>query len=121
MPALCNDLLTRFSFVFLEQEQHLQRISLVHALAYRLPRPHFEMLDIILHHLRQVSAKSNKNKMSIFNLGVVFGPTLLRTAEDSLAAVLEIKFNNLVIEILIENYELIFKSPPGKSTTSDYM
>lgn len=63
--------------------------------------------------------KSNKNKMSVFNLGVVFGPTLLKATEDSLAAVLEIKFNNLVIEILIENYELIFNNPPGK--TSDYM
>jgi hypothetical protein len=48
------------------------------------------------------------------------GPTLLKACEDSLAAVLEIKFNNLVIEILIENYELIFKNPPGK-TSSDYV
>jgi hypothetical protein len=51
--------------------------------------------------------------------GLVSGPTLLKANEDSLAAVLEIKFNNLVIEILIENYELIFKNPPGK--TSEYV
>lgn len=102
-----------------KQEQHLQRISDVHALTHRLPKNHFEMLDIIILHLRKVSLKSHKNKMSIFNLGVVFGPTLLKASEDSLAAVLEIKFNNLVIEILIENYELIFKNSPGKS--SDYM
>lgn len=103
-----------------KQEQHLQRISDVHALTHRLPKNHFEMLDIILQHLRKVASKSHKNKMSIFNLGVVYGPTLLKASEDSLAAVLEIKFNNLVIEILIENYELIFKNPPGKSS-SDYM
>lgn len=102
-----------------KQEQHLQRISDVHALTHRLPKHHFDMLDIIIQHLRRVSLKSHKNKMSIFNLGVVFGPTLLKASEDSLAAVLEIKFNNLVIEILIENYELIFKNSPGKS--SDYM
>jgi Rho GTPase-activating protein 26 len=102
-----------------KQEQHLQRISDVHALVHRLPKNHFEMLEIILQHLRKVSLKSHKNKMSVFNLGVVFGPTLLKASEDSLAAVLEIKFNNLVIEILIENYELIFKNSPGKS--SDYM
>lgn len=102
-----------------KQEQHLQRISDVHALIHRLPKNHFEMLDIIIQHLRKVSLKSHKNKMSVFNLGVVFGPTLLKASEDSLAAVLEIKFNNLVIEILIENYELIFKNSPGKS--SDYM
>lgn len=56
-----------------KQEQHLQRISDVHALVHRLPKNHFEMLDIVIRHLRNVSAKSNKNKMSIFNLGVVFG------------------------------------------------
>lgn len=56
-----------------KQEQHLQRISDVHALIHRLPKHHLEMLDIIIHHLKNVAAKSNKNKMSIFNLGVVFG------------------------------------------------
>lgn len=66
-----------------------------------------------------VSMKSHKNKMSVFNLGVVFGPTLLRSAEETLAAILDIKFNNVVIEILIENYDLIFKNPPGKA--SEYL
>lgn len=56
-----------------KQEQHLQRISDVHALIHRLPPPHLEMLDIIVRHLRNVAGKSHKNKMSIFNLGVVFG------------------------------------------------
>lgn len=56
-----------------KQEQHLQRISDVHALIHRIPKNHFEMLDITIRHLKNVAAKSNKNKMSIFNLGVVFG------------------------------------------------
>lgn len=63
--------------------------------------------------------KCHKNKMSVFNLGVVFGPTLLRSAEETLAAILDIKFNNVVIEILIENYDLIFKNQPGKA--SEYL
>ena len=94
----------------------MQRISDVHALLYRLPQPHFLMLDTLIRHLKGVSLKSSKNKMSIFNLGVVFGPTLLKATEDSLAAVLEVKFNNLVCEILIENYDLIFKNQPGNNT-----
>lgn len=52
--------------------------------------------------------------MSVHNLGVVFGPTLLRAVEETLAAILDIKFNNVVIEILIENYDQIFKTAPGK-------
>lgn len=55
---------------------------------------------------------SDRNKMSVFNLGVVFGPTLLRAAEETVAAILDIKFNNVVIEILIENYDKIFKNTP---------
>lgn len=54
--------------------------------------------------------------MSVFNLGVVFGPTLLRPLEETVAAILDIKFNNIVINILIENYELIFKSAPITSS-----
>lgn len=102
-----------------KQDPRLQRISDVHTLMYRLPKSNFEMLEIVIRHLKAVSMKSHKNKMSVFNLGVVFGPTLMRAVEETLASILDIKFNNVVIEILIENYDLIFKSPPGIST--DYI
>lgn len=58
--------------------------------------------------------KSSKNKMSVFNLGVVFGPTLLRPLEDTIASILDIKFNNVVIEIFVENYDIIFRQKPSK-------
>lgn len=99
-----------------KQDTRLHRISDVHTLMYRLPKANFEMLEIVIRHLKAVSMKSHKNKMSVFNLGVVFGPTLLRSVEETLASILDIKFNNVAIEILIENYDLIFKSPPGKSS-----
>ncbi|EDW27430.1 GL15356 [Drosophila persimilis] len=51
--------------------------------------------------------------MSVFNLGVVFGPTLLRPLEETVAAILDIKFNNIVINILIDNYERIFRNDPS--------
>lgn len=50
--------------------------------------------------------------MSNFNLAVVFGPTLLRTKEESIATILDIKFNNIVIYLLIENYDNFFNTPP---------
>lgn len=56
--------------------------------------------------------------MSVFNLGVVFGPTLLRPREETVAAILDIKFNNIVINILIDNYERIFKNLPISSVTA---
>lgn len=46
--------------------------------------------------------------MTSSNLGVCFGPTLLRTAEESVAAIMDIKFVNVIAELLIENYEKVF-------------
>jgi len=45
--------------------------------------------------------------MSVSNIGVCFGPTLMRPEEETVAAIMDIKFCNLVIEILIENYEKV--------------
>ncbi|XP_067637566.1 rho GTPase-activating protein Graf isoform X2 [Eurosta solidaginis] len=96
-----------------KQESLNQRVHEVHKLVHKLPQANFEMLDLVIRHLTEVSRKFEKNKMSVFNLGVVFGPTLLRPQEETVAAILDIKFNNIVINILIENYDRIFKSDPS--------
>ena len=54
-----------------------------------------------------VAAKSDKNLMTVSNLGVCFGPTLLRPEEETMAAIMEIKFCNVVVEIMIENYDQV--------------
>ncbi len=43
--------------------------------------------------------------MTVSNLGVIFGPTLMRSQEETVAAMMNIKFQNIVVEILIENFE----------------
>lgn len=103
-----------------KHETRIQRINEVHALTHRLPKLHLDMLEIVIKHLKNVAMKAAKNKMSVFNLGVVFGPTLLRSSEETVASILDIKFNNVVVEILIENYDTIFKQQPGKSVALDY-
>lgn len=40
--------------------------------------------------------------MTASNMAVVFGPTLMRAKEETVAAMLDIKFQNIVVEILIE-------------------
>ena len=45
--------------------------------------------------------------MTISNLGVCFGPTLLRPEEETMAAIMDIKFCNVVVEIMIENYDQV--------------
>lgn len=50
--------------------------------------------------------------MTVSNLGVCFGPTLLRPEEETVASILDLKFYNIVVEILIDNYQRIFFSEP---------
>ncbi|XP_031427344.1 rho GTPase-activating protein 42 isoform X2 [Clupea harengus] len=88
------------------------RVRAVHAFVYKLPDKNKEMLDILIKHLLKVSTHSQKNLMTISNLGVIFGPTLMRSQEETVAAMMNIKFQNIVVEILIENYEKIFQQPP---------
>ncbi|MGH0181258.1 UNVERIFIED_CONTAM: hypothetical protein FKN15_006346, partial [Acipenser sinensis] len=88
------------------------RVRAVHALLHKLPEKNREMLDILIKHLVTVSTHSQQNLMTVSNLGVIFGPTLMRSQEETVAAMMNIKFQNIVVEILIENYEKIFHHAP---------
>ncbi|XP_044156308.1 rho GTPase-activating protein 10 isoform X1 [Bufo gargarizans] len=91
------------------------RVNAIHFLVYKLPEKNKEMLHLFIKHLANVSANAKKNLMTVANLGVVFGPTLMRPQEETVAAIMDLKFQNIVVEILIENHEKIFSSPPDES------
>ncbi|KAM9321460.1 rho GTPase-activating protein 42 [Gastrophryne carolinensis] len=88
------------------------RVQAVHALVHKLPEKNREMLDILIKHLVKVSLHSQQNLMTVSNLGVIFGPTLMRAQEETVAAMMNIKFQNIVVEILIEHYEKVFHTAP---------
>ncbi|XP_033908003.1 rho GTPase-activating protein 26-like isoform X2 [Acipenser ruthenus] len=88
------------------------RISEIHSIIHRLPEKNRQMLDLLMKHLANVANNHQENLMTVANLGVVFGPTLLRPQEETVAAIMDIKFQNIVVEILIENHEKIFNSVP---------
>ncbi|KAG8188356.1 hypothetical protein JTE90_022556 [Oedothorax gibbosus] len=99
-----------------KQENKVLRINNIHALVHSLPKPNFHMLEILICHLCKIAKLSAKNLMTVSNLGICFGPTLLRPEEETVAAIMEIKFGNVVVEILIESYEKIFKTVPDVDT-----
>ncbi|XP_020293773.1 rho GTPase-activating protein 26 isoform X2 [Pseudomyrmex gracilis] len=98
-----------------KQETKETRINDVHSLVYRLPKANFNMLILLINHLCNVAKKSEKNLMTVGNLAVCFGPTLLRPEEETVASIMDIKFYNIVVEILIENCERIVSGPPQDS------
>ncbi|NXH21384.1 RHG10 protein, partial [Bucco capensis] len=81
------------------------RVSAIHFLVHKLPEKNKEMLEILVKHLANVSKHAKRNLMTVANLGVIFGPTLMRPQEETVAAIMDLKFQNIVVEILIENHE----------------
>ncbi|RUS85121.1 hypothetical protein EGW08_007126 [Elysia chlorotica] len=102
-----------------KQESKTLRILDVHKYVHQLPQSNFEMLDMLISHLKRISEESETNKMTVANLGVCFGPSLMRPEEESMAAIMDIKFCNIVVEILINNYDQIFKTPPDGTDPSE--
>lgn len=76
----------------------------------KLPKASQEMLKVLVRHLSKVAAKSEVNLMTAANIGVCFGPTLLRPREETVASIMDIKFCNEVVQILIEKADTVF--PP---------
>uniref|UniRef100_A0AAR2KTB8 Rho GTPase-activating protein 26 n=1 Tax=Pygocentrus nattereri TaxID=42514 RepID=A0AAR2KTB8_PYGNA len=88
------------------------RVAEIHSIVHRLPEKNRQMLELLMKHLANVASHHQQNLMTVANLGVVFGPTLLRPQEETVAAIMDIKFQNIVVEILIENHDMIFKDTP---------
>lgn len=63
----------------------------------------------------RVSEKSDENKMTASNLGIIFGPTLIKPrqadAEVSLSSLVDYPYQALIVELLIRHYEMIFDTP----------
>uniref|UniRef100_A0A4W6D7G9 Rho GTPase activating protein 42a n=1 Tax=Lates calcarifer TaxID=8187 RepID=A0A4W6D7G9_LATCA len=83
------------------------RVRAIHALVHKLPEKNRAMLDLLTSHLLKVSSHSDQNLMTVSNLGMIFGPTLMRSQEETVAAMMNIKFQNIVVEIIIENHDKV--------------
>ncbi|XP_033954777.1 oligophrenin-1 isoform X1 [Pseudochaenichthys georgianus] len=94
------------------------RLSEIHSLSYKLPEKNREMVEMLIKHLINVCSHSDENRMTPSNMAVIFGPTLMRAQEETVAAMLDIKFQNIVVEILIENCKKIFSYVPEDSTAA---
>ncbi|KAK1336253.1 hypothetical protein QTO34_004058 [Cnephaeus nilssonii] len=116
------------------------RVEAVHALVHKLPEKNREMLDILIKHLVNTdflflfplltvfqhsgqhyrSTQGNLRKMPTKSHDCLkprchIWPNSHGAQEETVAAMMNIKFQNIVVEILIEHYEKIFHTAPDPS------
>ncbi|KAM9843950.1 GEM-interacting protein [Aulostomus maculatus] len=87
-------------------------------LLQKLPSYCYSTLQHLISHLLKVSMNL-ENKMSASNLGIVFGPTLLRppiSTDMPMIALLETSFQAVLVEFLITHHDKVFGVPQRPST-----
>ncbi|XP_030874576.1 beta-chimaerin [Leptonychotes weddellii] len=86
-----------------------ERLEAVHDVLMLLPPAHYETLRYLMIHLKKVTMNEKDNFMNAENLGIVFGPTLMRSPEDSTLTTLhDMRYQKLIVQILIENEDVLF-------------
>ncbi|GAA6222332.1 minor histocompatibility protein HA-1 isoform X2 [Lates japonicus] len=84
-----------------------------------LPKANMATLRYIIRHLRRIAELEVDNKMSPSNLGIVFGPSLMRPrptgATISLSSLVDYPHQARIVEALIVFYSSIFQSKTSQS------
>ncbi|CAE6481145.1 unnamed protein product [Rhizoctonia solani] len=87
--------------------KHEALVSLVR----QLPLEHYHTLRSLMLHLSRVKDCSDENLMSARNIGVVFGPTLMRSS-DPAREFGDMAGKALTVEWLVDNAPTVFSDPP---------
>ncbi|XP_044299155.1 rho GTPase-activating protein 9 isoform X2 [Varanus komodoensis] len=85
-----------------------EKISKLAGLIQSLPQSNRDTLQYLLEHLRKVMELSDVNRMTTQNIGIVFGPTLLRHECDATSLVEGMVYQNQVVELLLTEFMSIF-------------
>ncbi|KIY44346.1 RhoGAP-domain-containing protein [Fistulina hepatica ATCC 64428] len=106
VPLLTYDLHDQFMSA-IQLKDAGSKAKTLSELVSKLPVEHYCTLRSLMMHLYRIQEKPEFNKMNARNLGVVFGPTLMRSS-DPAAEFNDMAGKALTIEWLVENAHTVF-------------
>lgn len=78
----------------------------------QLPTANYRTLRFLIAHLNKVTEQAEENKMTASNLGIIFGPTLVKPrqtdAEVSLSSLVDYPYQALMVELLVRHFQAVF-------------
>ncbi|KAI6660665.1 hypothetical protein LOD99_10345 [Oopsacas minuta] len=97
-----------------------QLIREVQRLIQSMPDTNLNTLDYVVAHLCRVAQCSTKNRMSVRNLAIVFGPTLITRRDlTSIELISQTNAQVCIMELLILHYDHVFNCKPIKDQLFD--
>ncbi|KAM6921557.1 rho GTPase-activating protein 45 isoform 1-T1 [Xenentodon cancila] len=101
------------------EQEVLVLVDSLRDLIKELPKANLATLRYIVRHLRRIAELEEDNKMSPSNLGIVFGPSLMRPrptgATISLSSLVDYPHQARIVEAFIVFYSSIFQSKTSQS------
>ncbi|XP_072500145.1 rho GTPase-activating protein 29-like isoform X2 [Notamacropus eugenii] len=99
----------------------------IKALLKKLPGPNYNTIEYLIGHLNRVVQRAEENKMPSSNLGIIFGPTLIRPwrtdAKVSPSSLVDYPHQARIVELLIAYFVRIFDvslQSPSASTNESF-
>lgn len=100
-------------FISADKLSGARRLIELRQLLRRIPPMNYETLKHLMRHLYRVSTNSEVNLMDPRNLAIVFGPSVVRSANESLeTAVKDMRHQCQIVEVLINYYQYFFEDGP---------
>ncbi|XP_052002412.1 beta-chimaerin-like isoform X3 [Xyrauchen texanus] len=85
------------------------RLEAVHDGLLQLPPAHYETLRYLMTHLKRVTVYEKENYMTAENLGIIFGPTLMRPPDQyTLSTLNDMRYQKIIVQLLIEHEDILF-------------
>uniref|UniRef100_A0A8C2EEB7 Rho-GAP domain-containing protein n=1 Tax=Cyprinus carpio TaxID=7962 RepID=A0A8C2EEB7_CYPCA len=91
-----------------EIPDYYSKIAHMRNLVRSLPPPNRDTMEALFSHLRRVIQHGDENRMTVQNVAIVFGPTLLKPEVETANITTYMVFQNQIVEFLLNEFESIF-------------
>uniref|UniRef100_A0A8C9V2B0 Rho GTPase activating protein 9 n=1 Tax=Scleropages formosus TaxID=113540 RepID=A0A8C9V2B0_SCLFO len=91
-----------------KMSDYLEKVDRMRCLVLSMPAPNRDTMHFMIRHLRRVMEHSDSNRMTTQNIGIVFGPTLMRPERDNVNMAINMVYQNQAVELILGEFERIF-------------
>ncbi|KAM7348294.1 rho GTPase activating protein at 19D isoform 2-T3 [Cochliomyia hominivorax] len=99
------------NFIEADKKVGMERLQEIKQLLVALPPYSYETMKHLFRHLNRVSKNCEVNLMEPKNLAIIFGPSIIRTPNDTLdIAVKDMKHQCRIVELLLTHYDYFFEN-----------
>uniref|UniRef100_A0A3B4E5Q0 Rho GTPase activating protein 9 n=1 Tax=Pygocentrus nattereri TaxID=42514 RepID=A0A3B4E5Q0_PYGNA len=91
-----------------KMSDYLDKVDRMKLLVISMPPPNHDTMRHMFRHLKRVMEHSDSNRMTTQNIGIVFGPTLMRPQSDCGNMAVNMVYQNQAVELILSEYDQIF-------------